>query len=118
MPRVDLTETDMDDWRDAVVFGTGPLGAYAPDPDGPFGGLQASGMVIDELADPRAASAVIRLARMGRGDAPPPAIPPSAPAPHIAWGAQRKGPVLQAVRLTAVAAAIILGVCQIGAWLA
>jgi len=33
MARIDLTETDVDDWRDAVLFGTGPLGAYTPDPD-------------------------------------------------------------------------------------
>lgn len=31
--RIDLTDADMDDWRDAVVFGKGPLGAYTPDPE-------------------------------------------------------------------------------------
>lgn len=40
--RIDLTETDVDDWRDAVLFGTGPLGAYTPDPDAPPPTIPAS----------------------------------------------------------------------------
>lgn len=31
--RIDLTDADMDAWRNAVVFGTGAQYAYTPDPE-------------------------------------------------------------------------------------
>lgn len=31
--RIDLTDTDMDAWRNVVVFGTGAQYAYTPDPE-------------------------------------------------------------------------------------
>lgn len=31
--RIDLTDTDMDAWRNVVVFGTGARYAYTPDPE-------------------------------------------------------------------------------------
>lgn len=31
--RIDLTDADMDAWRNVVVFGTGARYAYAPDPE-------------------------------------------------------------------------------------
>lgn len=80
--RLDLTETDMDDWRDAVVHGTGPLGCYVPkfDHDAPYNGIQVEGVWIDEASGDDFFAAY--AASKGRAT---PCIPDTAPAPVIDW---------------------------------
>lgn len=62
--RIDLTETDMDDWRDAVLFGAGPLGAYTPDPDAPPPAIPASA-APPPIAWGRAPSRAVQAVKVG-----------------------------------------------------
>lgn len=116
MARIDLTETDIDDWRDAVLFGTGPLGAYTPEPEA-FGGLDAGGAFIDELNDPAMAAAIMTLARYA-SDGRPPAIPASATPPPIAWQGRAPSRAVQAVKVGLTALAVVFAVGLLGAWFA
>lgn len=115
MARIDLTETDVDDWRDAVLFGTGPLGAYTPKPEA-FGGLDAGGAFIDELSDPARAAAIMSLARYV-SDGRPTAIPASASPPPIQWH-RRPSRAVQAVKVGLTAVAVVFAVGLLGAWIA
>ncbi|MBU1522091.1 MAG: hypothetical protein KJ728_11800 [Alphaproteobacteria bacterium] len=104
--RIDLTETDVDDWRDAVLFGTGPLGAYTPDPEA-FDGLQATGVWMDEI-DVALSAAVLAQT----------AIPVSAAPPPIAWQGRAPSRAVQAVKIGLTAVAVVFAVGVLGAWLA
>ncbi|GAW42447.1 hypothetical protein SH203_02863 [Brevundimonas sp. SH203] len=118
--RIDLTEADMDDWRDAVVHGTGPLGCYVPkfDEDGPYDGVQVEGVWIDEMdllplecagKGKNAIPAVVMAALRHKAT---PCIPDSAPSPVIDW--MHRPPPPLAIRL--VRAVAVLAVMALAAW--
>lgn len=63
--RIDLTEADVDDWRDAVLFGTGPLGAYTPGPDAPPSAIPASAAPPPIAWRDRAPSRAVQAVKVG-----------------------------------------------------